>query len=131
MIQEVDILRVLGEPTRFRIMKLLLVSKKEICGCEFVDSLELPQYNLTRHMDALIEAGLVKDRKESRWVYYSACPDQSSFCRELCRSIMKAKSKTFDADFSRFKKRLTIRKNGKCLLGIQNKKFMDPKKACC
>ena len=124
MLKETEILKALGETTRFRIMRLLLETGKEICGCELVDSLEIPQYNLTKHLDILIHAGLVTSRKEGRWVYYSACPDNSSFCKSICDGILKPKDKIYDEDLARFKKRLTIRKQGKCLLGIQNKNFI-------
>lgn len=119
----IEIFKALGELTRFRIVRLLLRTKKEICGCEFVDSLEIPQYNLTKHIDILIHSGLIKEKKEGRWVYYSACPENSPFCKTICEGILKAKDKIYDEDLARFKKRMAIRKSGKCLLGIQNKKF--------
>ncbi|MDE2026984.1 MAG: winged helix-turn-helix transcriptional regulator [Candidatus Omnitrophica bacterium] len=120
-----DILKVLGEQSRLRIMRLLLATKKEICGCEFVDSLELPQYNLTKHIDILIHARLVKSRKEGRWVYYFACHDNSPFCHTICEGILKAKDQIYEKDLMRFKGRMALRQKGKCLLGIQNKKFVN------
>lgn len=123
MLKETEILKALGETTRLRIMRLLLETKKEICGCEFVDSLEIPQYNLTKHIDILFHAGLVKIRKEGRWVYYSAQTDGSTFCRLVCEGILKATDNVYIDDLRRFKHRMTLRQGGKCLLGIQNKKF--------
>lgn len=124
MLKDTKILKTLGELTRFRIVRLLLETKEEICGCEFVDSLEVPQYNLTKHIDILIHVGLIKSRKEGRWVYYFACPDNSPFCQAICEGILKAKDKIYEEDLERFQKRLTLRKKGKCLLGIQNKRFV-------
>jgi len=121
---EASIFKVIGEPTRLRIMRLLLRTGKESCGCELVDSLLIPQYNLTKHIDILINAGLVDSRKEGRWVYYSACSDTTAFCESICRSVLKVKDKIYSDDLKRFKNRLGIRKNGKCLLGIQNKKLI-------
>ena len=125
MVKEAEILKALGEPTRLRIMRLLLETKKEICGCELVDSLEIPQYNLTKHIDILIHAGLIKSRKEGRWVYYLACVGCSSFCENVCDGVLKAKDKIYEEDLTKFKKRLAIRKKGKCLLGIQTKKLIN------
>ncbi|MCB9757011.1 MAG: helix-turn-helix transcriptional regulator [Candidatus Omnitrophica bacterium] len=119
----VAIFKALGEPTRLRILRLLLKTGKEACGCELVDSILTPQYNLTKHIDVLMAAGLIKSRKEGRWVYYSACPDCSPFCVSICKVIQEAEEKIYQADLGRFKKRLSIREEGKCLLGIQNKKF--------
>ena len=120
MVNEIKILKSISESTRFRIIRLLLETKKEICGCEFVDSLEIPQYNLTKHLDILINAGLIKTRKESRWVYYSVCDNETPFCQSICQSILKASDKIHSEDLNRFMKRLDIRENGKCHLGIQN-----------
>ena len=124
MKSEVKILKAIGEPTRLRIMRLLLVTEKEFCGCELVDSLEVPQYNLTKHLNILINADLLVSRKDGRWVNYSACSSQDDFINSICQSILKLNGFIYEEDLKRFKKRLNIRKNGKCYLGIQNKKFV-------
>ncbi len=121
---ETKILKAISEPTRLRVMYLLLKTKKELCGCELVDSLEVPQYNLTKHQDILINAGLIQSRKEGRWVNYSACNFQPGFISSLCQSILKLNGNIYAEDLKRFKIRLELRKNGKCHLGIQNKKFV-------
>lgn len=127
---ETAILKAISEPTRFRMMYLLLKTKKEICGCEFVDSLAVPQYNLTKHLDILIDANLVNSKKEGKWVYYFACQDMTAFSKSICKSILKTKNKIHADDLKRFSRRLGIRKNGKCLLGIQNKKLVSWKEGC-
>ena len=123
MTDEVEVFKALSDPTRLRIMKLLLTSGKEICGCEFVDSLQVPQYNLSRHLDILKQAGVVTERKEGRWVYYSGCVDQSRFCKDICRGVQQAKGKIFTEDLKRLNKRFAMRKDGICYLGIQNPKL--------
>ena len=120
---ETKILKAISEPTRLRVMYLLLKTKKELCGCELVDSLEIPQYNLTKHLDILIHAGLIQSRKEGRWVNYSTCSCQPGFIGSLCESILKLNGNIYEGDLKRFKKRLKLRKNGKCYIGIQNKQF--------
>lgn len=124
MKSEIKILKAIGEPTRLRIMRLLLVTKKEVCGCELVDSLETPQYNLTKHLDILINADLLVSRRDGRWVNYSACSSQADFINSICQSILKLNGPIYKDDLKRFKKRLNIRKDGRCHLGIQNKKFV-------
>ena len=121
---ETKVLKALGEQTRLRILHLLLKTKKELCGCEFVDSLEIKQYNLTKHLDILINAGFIRSRKEGRWVHYSFCKSQSEFVGSLCKAILKLDGGTYDEDFKRWSKRLKLRKNGKCYIGIQNKQFI-------
>ena len=61
--------KALSDETRLRILRLLL--KGELCICELMEVLQLPQSNISRHMAYLKNAGLVDDRREAVWVYYS------------------------------------------------------------
>lgn len=124
MIKDAEILKALGEPTRLRIMRLLLAAEGGACGCELVDSLEIPHYNLTKHLDILINAGLVISKKEGRWVYYTPSSEKSGFLQAIYESVLKAGDKIYSEDYLRFKKRMALRTRGKCLLGIQNKKLV-------
>ncbi len=118
-----SIVKAISESTRFRILYILLKTNKEICSCELVDSLQVPQYNLTKHLDILMNASLVKSRKEGKWVYYSINGNTSQFGKSLYKTILKADTQNHKEDLKRFGNRLNIRKNGKCLLGIQTAKL--------
>jgi ArsR family transcriptional regulator len=61
--------KALSDETRLRILHLLLCG--ELCICHLVDVLDLPQSTISRHMAYLKNAGLVTDRRESVWIYYS------------------------------------------------------------
>jgi DNA-binding transcriptional ArsR family regulator len=63
-----EVFRALADPTRLRIVVLLL--KRELCVCELTAVLELAQPTVSRHMSRLRSAALVVDRKEGRWAYY-------------------------------------------------------------
>jgi ArsR family transcriptional regulator len=66
-----DVLRVLGDPTRLRIFRLLRAG--EACVCEMAAELELAENLVSHHLRALREIGLVHDRRDpsdARWVYY-------------------------------------------------------------
>ena len=58
----------LADPTRLRIAMLL--SNRELCVCDLTEVLSLPQPSVSRHMANLKSAGLVKDRREGRWIHY-------------------------------------------------------------
>lgn len=118
-----EIFKALGDKTRLRIIRLLINSGTEICGCEFVDSLEESQYNISRHIKVLKYTGLIRERKEGRWVYYSVNDKQDSFKKTLYKLIACIPEDIVKNDKKRFKKRLNVRVKGKCLLGIQNKRF--------
>ncbi|MCW4031424.1 MAG: metalloregulator ArsR/SmtB family transcription factor [Candidatus Bathyarchaeota archaeon] len=61
--------KALADETRVRIVKLLGV--REMCVCEVMVALGLTQPTASHHLRILENAGLVKDRKEGRWVFYS------------------------------------------------------------
>ena len=61
--------KALADTTRLRILKLLDV--REMCVCEVMIALDLTQPTASHHLKILENAGLVKSRKEGKWVYYS------------------------------------------------------------
>jgi ArsR family transcriptional regulator len=64
--------RLIGDPTRMAILDEL--SRGECCVCDLVDILGVAQPLLSHHLRALRDVGLVKDRKDGRWAYYSVVP---------------------------------------------------------
>lgn len=64
--------KALSDETRVRILKLL--QQREICVCELMQVLGMPQSTLSRHMNMLRRAGLVKGRRQGKWVYWRLEP---------------------------------------------------------
>ncbi|PMR67702.1 transcriptional regulator [Halomonas heilongjiangensis] len=71
------------EPVRFfkcladdtRLMLLLLIQvEEELCVCEMTHALEQSQPKVSRHLAQLRRCGLLNDRREGQWVYYSLAP---------------------------------------------------------
>jgi ArsR family transcriptional regulator len=62
-------IKALSDETRLRIVNLLS-NYNELCVCEIVDALGLPQSTISRHLTVLKNAGLVEDRKQGLWVIY-------------------------------------------------------------
>lgn len=58
----------LGDRTRLRILKLL--RGKECCVSEICANFEMTQPSISHHLDVLKRAGLVKNEKRGREVYY-------------------------------------------------------------
>ena len=58
----------LADETRLRILRLLMI--REMCVCEIMVALDLTQPTASHHLNLLENAGLVKDRKEGKWVFY-------------------------------------------------------------
>ena len=111
--------KALAEPTRLRIVALLLRAQKELCVCEFVDALEEPQYHISRSLKILQAAGLLVERPEGRWVYYALPPAADDFQRFLLQAIAALPEKTLDKDQRELNRRLKLREGGKCLSGVR------------
>src|ERR687894_1827042 len=65
--------RALSDENRLRIVEMLTAGER--CVCELTAALDLGQSLLSHHLKTLKEAGLVTDRREGRWVYYTLCCD--------------------------------------------------------
>ena len=63
----------LSDETRLALVGMLRDGER--CVCELQDSLDAAQSRLSFHLKVLKDAGLVNDRKEGRWVYYSLTPE--------------------------------------------------------
>jgi len=61
--------KALADETRLRILSLL--NMREMCVCEIMVALDLTQPTASHHLGILEKAGLIKDRKEGKWVFYS------------------------------------------------------------
>ena len=69
----VELFHALSDETRLDIIELL--RKGERCVCELTNSLDAAQSRLSFHLRVLRDAGIVRDRKEGRWVHYELDPD--------------------------------------------------------
>ena len=65
--------RALSDENRLRIVGML--TSGERCVCELTAALDLGQSLLSHHLKTLKDAGLVTDRRDGRWVYYTLCCD--------------------------------------------------------
>ncbi len=62
--------KALSDETRLRIITLLIWEEK-LCVCDMEKVLELSQSKVSRHLRYLVNSGILKDERESIWVYYS------------------------------------------------------------
>ncbi|HVE77572.1 MAG TPA: metalloregulator ArsR/SmtB family transcription factor [Gemmatimonadaceae bacterium] len=59
----------LSDETRLEIITRLRDGER--CVCDLTDALDAAQSRLSFHLKVLRDAGLVSDRREGRWVYYT------------------------------------------------------------
>jgi ArsR family transcriptional regulator len=62
------IFRALADPTRLRIVSLLL--RKELCVCELVFILKMEQSRISHQLRIMRDADLVEDVRDGRWIIY-------------------------------------------------------------
>ena len=60
----------LSEETRLRCL-LLIQSEDELCVCELMEALNESQPKVSRHLAQLRNCGLLTDRRQGQWVFYS------------------------------------------------------------
>lgn len=58
-----------ADPTRLRILKML--EGGELCVCQLIAVLELSQSTVSKHLFLLKMGGLVRERREGKWVHYA------------------------------------------------------------
>lgn len=75
----VNIFKALSDETRLRILKLL--ERGELCVCDITAALDMVQPKVSFHLGVLKEAGLIKDRKQGRWIHYRL--DESELLRRM------------------------------------------------
>ena len=72
--------RARGDETRLKILERL--STGEQCVCDLTDALDAGQSLMSFHLKTLREAGLLRDRRQGRWVYYALDPDAIADVKE-------------------------------------------------
>ena len=64
-----SVFKAAADPTRARILKIL--EGGEMCVCQIIAILSLGQSTVSKHLFLLRSAGLIKDRRDRKWVHYS------------------------------------------------------------
>ena len=68
LVENVQMFKALGDETRLRILGLL--SQGELCVCDIMGVLKLPQSTASRHLAYLKNSKLVCGTRRGRWMYY-------------------------------------------------------------
>ena len=105
----------LSDPTRLRILRLLAITKSEACLCDIAESLDEPEYKLSRHLKVLRQAGLLAAEKEGRWIYHKTL-NSSQHLKSLFSFICQIPDThgQFQQDLKLFTKRKKIFSGGRC-----------------
>jgi ArsR family transcriptional regulator, arsenate/arsenite/antimonite-responsive transcriptional repressor len=81
----------LADPTRLAIVERLRDGER--CVCDLTDALETGQSRLSFHLKTLKDAGILRDRRQGRWVYYALNGDAMDEIIGLLGSIKAQRSR--------------------------------------
>lgn len=112
------IFKALSDPTRLKIMWLLFTVDLKISVSEVKDVLQENQYNVSKHLKILKQAGLISEMKEGRWSYYYYLENDNKFHNYIQQTITQIPSNLMEDELARCKKRLEMRIDGKCILKV-------------
>ena len=72
----------LADETRLGIV-LLLKARGELCVCDLCTALAQSQPKISRHLAMLRESGLLRDRKQGKWVHYRLSPQMPAWAAQV------------------------------------------------
>jgi len=79
----------LADPIRLRCLALI-VAEGELCVCELVQALDLPQPKISRHLASLRDAGVLSDRRDAQWVLYARDPEMADWVHKAVDAAVLA-----------------------------------------
>ncbi len=69
--EHVDAFKALAHPGRLDVFFSLVKARREMPAGEIQEALDIPGPTLSHHLDQLRRAGLIKARRQERYIYYS------------------------------------------------------------
>ena len=81
----------LGDETRLKIVECVMESEQ--CVCDLTELLSSKQSLLSFHLKTLKDAGILNDRRDGRWVYYSLNPDAFAFLEQFLGTLKERSRK--------------------------------------
>ena len=85
--EQTTLFHILSDETRLRALALMQTSG-ELCICELVHALALPQPKISRHMAAMRDAGIVTPRRDAQWVFYALSPALPDWQQQVVTAAM-------------------------------------------
>ncbi len=70
-----------------RIKILGILSSGEKCACKLLEALSVTQPTLSHHMKILCDAGVVKARKDGKWMHYQISQEGLRVAEEYLTSL--------------------------------------------
>ncbi len=104
--------RALADPTRWRIVRLVI--EDALCVCELADILEMPQSSVSSHVQIIRKAGLLESEKCEKWTYFQIHRDYRKLIQSLAKFFSQSDHRILENDAARSIQRLAKRENSCC-----------------
>jgi len=66
---------------------MLLDTREELCVCDFIEALKLPQSKISRHLAILRDKEVVLDRRAGLWIHYRLHPDLPNWALDVIKAL--------------------------------------------
>ncbi len=109
-----QIFKALSDDTRLRILGLLV--QGELCVCDLVAVLDLPQSTVSRHLAYLRNSGLVDGRRQGVWMHYRLAQQDGALHDDLIDLLSKdlARLEEIKSDQRKLRQYLSKKRTVKC-----------------
>ncbi len=103
MSNTVKLIKLFSDDTRLRV--LMLISRKELCVCQIMGVLGISQPLVSRNLAILSNAGLIRERKDGKLVFYSLNEDMPLSHRNVIDLLqeMTEGDRTYSGDMNSLK----------------------------
>ncbi len=111
-----NLFKALADETRLRLLALL-VEREELCVCDLMATLDLPQSTVSRHLATLRHSGLVSGRRQGVWMYYRLAVDSGDETGAALGSLLRhvaARTDQARADRGRLRAYLAAKEKNTC-----------------
>ena len=86
-IEQAKLFLTLSNEIRLRCLYLLAVNG-EVCVCEIVEAPQITQPSASKALNGLKEVGLVSDRRDANWIYYSLKSDMPDWIKTIVHATI-------------------------------------------
>ncbi|QEN08612.1 ArsR family transcriptional regulator [Oceanispirochaeta crateris] len=122
------VFKALSDITRLKIMWLLLSIDSKISASEIIDVLNENQYNVSKHLRILKNAGLIYEKKEGRWSFYHYRSSHDAFDESIRNTVLTIPEELMQTEIGHCQKRLSMRVDGACVIGAESDEWIEYKK---
>lgn len=106
--------KALADPTRLRLLNLL--RHGELCVCDLMEALDVPQPKVSRHLSFLKKERWVSGRRSGKWMHYKLSTPRQAILVKVMDALLAhlGDLETARWDEARLRRHLAARPSGRC-----------------